>query len=576
MGSLYGRPHHFAIRSATCEAIPFTAKGDLRSFASSLKKDFHSGFATIASSNSMRPFTFSRVYPLSLSLLLGITSLSPRLWAETEKKEAPSLYEVTAGPFVKKTKLDGTIVGGREFAVVFAPKRWSELTIVTVAPQATPVKQGDVLIQLETKDLEKAIADLREGLPGAELALSVARQELAKAEESLPIELQQLRRTTTEATDDLDYFVKTGRPLSERDAQETLKQITDQLSYAEEELSQLKKMYEKDDLTEETEEIILTRAQNDVASFQWGLEQTKERTRRMLEITLPRQETKLSEEVALQKLAEKVDTKLLPEKLAAQRVEVADLERALVKSKESLAEHEEDLAAMTVKAPFDGILYLGMTQRGKWPTADSLARKVMPGAQVDSREIVLTLVDVSQIRLFTSLKEDALRDLAIGKKGVARMKWNPGVEIPASITAFSPIPFADGTYDAVVELGPTEAVGPVYPPMSATAEIIVYEAPNVVAIPLTAFKEKKGEKTVTLADGTLRTIKTGRRSEDEIEVLEGLAAGDNIRWKDPEKEEAEKEEAEKEEAKKKEAEKEEDSPEDGEAGKKSKKAKGAA
>ena len=36
------------------------------------------------------------------------------------------------------------------------------------------------------------------------------------------------------------------------------------LSYSLEELNQLKKMYEADDLTEETEEIIIQRAQNDV------------------------------------------------------------------------------------------------------------------------------------------------------------------------------------------------------------------------------------------------------------------------------------------------------------------------
>jgi HlyD family secretion protein len=485
----------------------------------------------------MRPFAPDCFFPLCLSLILGSSCPFTGLCADEKESKAPhSLYEVKAGPFVKKTKLDGTIVGVREFPVVFAPKRWSKLNIVTVAPQASQVKQGDILIQLETEELEKAIEDMKKTLPEEELALNVARQELAKAEESLPIELEQLRRTTAEAADDLDYFTKTRRPLAERDARENLKQTADALSYAEEELKQLKKMYEKDDLTEETEEIILTRAQNDVDAYLWSLEQIKERTNRLLETTFPREAVELAEKVALQKLAEKVDTKLLPDKLAAQRVAVAELERALVKSRESLAEHEEDLAAMTVKAPFDGIVYLGMTQRGGWPTAESLARKVMSGAELGPREIVLTLVDVSRVRLHTSLKEEALRDLAVGKKGIARLKWNADVEIPSTVTSFSPIPFADGTYDAVLELGPTDAVGPVYPPMSATAEITVYEAANVLTIPVSSVKDKHGEKSVTLADGTKRIIKTGRRNEEMIEVLDGLDIGDKIRWKDPEKE----------------------------------------
>ena len=46
---------------------------------------------------------------------------------------------------------------------------------------------------------------------------------------------------------------------------------------------------EQDDLTEETEEIILTRSQNQVNSIKWQLEQSKARAERNLSTTIPRE-----------------------------------------------------------------------------------------------------------------------------------------------------------------------------------------------------------------------------------------------------------------------------------------------
>ena len=67
----------------------------------------------------------------------------------------------------------------------------------------------------------------------------------------------------------------------------SLKYYEESLAYAAEELNQLKKMYEADDLTEETEEIILQRAQNQYDRAKFSLEAARIRNEDTLKIQIP-------------------------------------------------------------------------------------------------------------------------------------------------------------------------------------------------------------------------------------------------------------------------------------------------
>ena len=59
--------------------------------------------------------------------------------------------------------------------------------------------------------------------------------------------------------------------------------------YQKEELEQLERMYKADDLTEETEEIILTRAQHGVDAAKYRLKKAIAAQDRFLNVVLPRQ-----------------------------------------------------------------------------------------------------------------------------------------------------------------------------------------------------------------------------------------------------------------------------------------------
>jgi multidrug efflux pump subunit AcrA (membrane-fusion protein) len=348
-------------------------------------------------------------------------------------------------------------------------------------------------------------------------------------------------RDKMQAEQDLVHFEDEDRPMQERGAREDVKEITESLAYAQEELNQLKKMYEKDNLTEETEEIILRRAENTVARYQWMLEQTAARTERTLNVMLPRTHESLKRSLEMRQIDWRAGEKAMRDGLEKLRLSTAAKRREMEETRKALAEHEEDLAAMRVTAPHDGIVYYGMSQRAKWTTASIVDRKLIPGGKLSMREIVMTIVDPSKVRVLLSLTEEQLADLAEGQTGVCQAKWKPDVKFGATLESILYVPYADKSFDAVLSLKTPKEAPALLPGMSVDAELVVYEKADALTVPKAAVKKEGERELVTLADGKTVTVKTGRAEGDRVEILEGLKAGAVVRLPEVKKDAAEKE-----------------------------------
>ena len=485
-----------------------------------------------------------RILPAALLLLAPALSPgdvpAPKPAVEPAKPAAPApaekavpkpteLHVVKTGPLIQKVKVSGTVESTRESPIELNLKRWSDLTVIRAVPHGTEVKAGDLLIELETKDLKKKIEETKLAMPGREIDLSTAELELEGAEKSTPIALAKSLRDKMQAEQDLAHFEDESRPMRERGAKEDVKEVVEALAYAEEELNQLKKMYEKDDLTEETEEIILRRSENTVSRYRWMLEQAEARTGRSLNTLLPREHESLKTSLELQQINWRAGEKSLREGLEKKRLDTAAKRRDLDELKKSLAEMEGDLAAMRITAPHDGIVYYGMSQRGKWTTASLVDRKLIPGGKLMMREIVMTVVDPAKVQVRLALSEDQLEDLAEGQIGPLHLKWKPDFKFDAKVKSILYVPFSDKTFDAILSVNTPDKAPALFPGMTADAEITVYEKKDALAIPKSAVKKEGEKETVTGADGKAITVKTGRSEGEKIEILEGLAAGDSIR-----------------------------------------------
>ena len=209
-------------------------------------------------------------------------------------------------------------------------------------------------------------------------------------------------------------------------------------------------------------------------------------------------------------------------------LEIGEQEHALAKQLELIKDLETDLQAMVVKAPHDGIVYYGTALRGKWITAATLEKKLLPGGRVTSREIIMTIVDPKPLQVRVAVPEDKLKDLEEKQKAKVSLKWNDDVSIDSSLQSISYVPQADNTFDCVFSLNAAKVEQPVYPGMSAQLKMTFYHNEKALVVPKGAVK-KSGEKSyVIMKDGKKQWVKTGPSNKEKTVITEGLKAGDEI------------------------------------------------
>ena len=285
-----------------------------------------------------------------------------------EDGKSPAVHAVKKREFKLEVSLSGVIEAENMTPVSIEAESWKSLTVLEAVEHGARVKQGDSLLKLDMEGIDEAIAELQNAQKVSELSLALARAELKSLEKMTPLELAAAECAKQTAEEDPKRFLKEQRPLSEKSARFSLKSSEHNLEYVAEELKQLEKMYNADDLTEETEEIILKRARNDVDRARFNLELAKSRTAETLETSLPRQETAMKEAarreaVALEKA--KIALPLAPTKA---RLNLEKLELSHQQSAAKLAKLKADRERMLVKAPADGIVYYGHCEHGKWTT----------------------------------------------------------------------------------------------------------------------------------------------------------------------------------------------------------------
>ena len=235
------------------------------------------------------------------------------------------------------------------------------------------------------------------------ISLKQAEKSLELLERSTPIKLDTAERAESRAAEELKRFLTVGRDSMVEMAEFSLRSAKNYLEYQAEELKQLEAMYEADDLTEETEEIVLKRTRNNVKTAEFSLERAKRSFDREMNIDLPRTEHRY--EVAVKQAA--IDLararESLPAALEAAKLKLAKQQLAMEKSETKLKHMLEDRKTMTIKSPAKGVVYYGQCKKGKWSDSSTLAASLREGGSLKSGQVFMTIVQMRPLHITTCL-----------------------------------------------------------------------------------------------------------------------------------------------------------------------------
>ncbi|MHC4398934.1 MAG: HlyD family efflux transporter periplasmic adaptor subunit [Planctomycetota bacterium] len=445
----------------------------------------------------------------------------------------PATHTVEAGPLKIEISLDGVFVPQRMSEVSLRPESWTTFKVVEAVEHGQTVGRGDVLVRFDSKTIDRAVADGRTARRLSDLSFEQAEISLKILEQSTPMSIASAERSRQHADEDLARYREVGRRVRIRSAEESLKSAENALEYQMEELRQLEKMYEADDLTEETEEIILKRQRDTVERYKYYLEQARLSHEETLEFSVPRQDESIEHLTRSMVLSTEKTLATLPLELRRQEIELEKMKVQRTRDEEKLDKLLADQALMTVKSPAEGVVYYGKWSRGKWSGGATLAEKLRPGSSASANSVLMTIVSPRPLQVRVTVPEKDLHWIRRGSSGTIHPVAYPDVQAPASVSSINTTPAADGKFAAVLRVHLDDGAEGVMPGMNCKVKLVPYSKQRTLTVPVSAVKADDGRAHyVYLVDENGKSKKqpvtVGKKTEDKIEILDGVVAGDKV------------------------------------------------
>lgn len=448
-----------------------------------------------------------------------------------KKAEKPkgATVKVERGVIKSEVSLKGSFEAADAVEVQVKPEVWSSFSVVKAIEPGTVVKKGDVLIEFDPEKIDRAIRDGETDQRMADLQLRGTELDLPMAEKSTPLDLAAAERAYKQAKEDFEKWLNVDKKLAMDSAEMSLKSAQSNLDNQKEELKQLEKMYRTKDLTEETEEIILKRQRFQVEQAEHFLKLSKNRRDQALNVELPRREREMRDgqeraEIVYTRAMNTIPLSLEQKKLA---VEKAKYERG--RAKEKYENLRKDRALFTVTAPTDGVVYWGKCVMGSWTSSPS---KLQKGGSVSGDEVFMTIVRPGGLMVRGNVDEKDSRLVAVGQAVRIATPAFPDSRLSGTVEKVGTVPVGGG-YEVKVKVAAND-VGAIAG-MTALCKITAYEKKDALVLPAAVIQTDEDDDTKHYvwkagAGGKPEkvTVKLGKRSGSKVEILGGLAEGDEV------------------------------------------------
>jgi multidrug resistance efflux pump len=444
----------------------------------------------------------------------------------------PETITLKAAPLYIVDSLDARVESKNATTIKIDAKVWSSFKVNEVAPQGKAVKKGDTLISFESKDIAARLQEMKYDFDLAKLDLDAAKADLDFLAEVGPIEKDLMERAWKNTQDDIKYYFDVQKPLAEKQAQRSFESSKYQVEYAQDELDQLQKMYNADQLTEESEKIVLKRAERSLDQTKFFSELSDIGTRRQLEVELPR--TIKEKETGLEKgrLEYAKKSLELPRTIQKKELDYAKLKFAFEKKERDYNDLIRDAEFMKLAAPADGVVYHGQARRGTWTKgATTTSRMIEIGDAIAVGAPVITLVDLKNLQLRCDFDQKQKRNLQKGTQVIATFDDRPSERVEGTILEIGQFPLDDGKFDGVIQLASLPEG--IVPGMTCKIKVVSYKNDKALLVPKTAvFSDDGGLSQYVYVwvgeKAAKRPIVALRESGDQLEVMQGLAEGDKV------------------------------------------------
>lgn len=426
--------------------------------------------------------------------------------------------------------LKGFIEDPDAITVSIDTQNWGDLRVNNPPKHGKEVKKGEEILSLDLEKIRTNLQFLSHDLNILDIDKEILMAEIKLAEELAPLQKAEMDRLEDYAREDYKRYNNVYLPFDKRSAAMSLKYYEESLAYAAEELKQLKKMYEADDLTEETEEIILQRAQNQYDRAKFSLEAARIRNEDTVKVKIPRGKTATEANFNRENLSLQTIRKINPAELNRKKLEGKKMVEERKQFAFNKAKIERDLKIMyPIKSPSNGVLFWGTFDRGKWSGGSTFKTKLRKGGLLKPYEDFVTICPTNRVRARLNLPEKNLHQVKIGHEAELKLISADDSKIPSSIKSISKTPVLPGVFDLTADIVLPKGFIPPVPGSACSLECVTYHRIDAITLPSSVIHSEPSDpeaKYVYILNKNEKTqkkpIEVGKRSGDYVEILSGI------------------------------------------------------
>jgi HlyD family secretion protein len=446
---------------------------------------------------------------------------------------APQAEAAVAGASVRRGPLRISVLERGNLRAADAVSLKSEIegqtSILWLIPEGTHVQPGDVLCELDATQLEDRRIQ-------QDIAVRNAKASWVKSEQTYRIQQSQNQSDIAAAEQKLQFARDDLRKFRET-MQFDIAKAQESITLAEEthardsnKLEWSKKLAENGFLTAtelEADSLAANRAQI-------LLEQSRREKNLLEAYELPRQEAEL--EAALAEAERELERVEL--QAAARIVDFeADMQTNEARHKlesEKLTKLVDQIAKARIVAPRAGMVVYSQQEGGRMGNREPIAE----GTMVRERQEILSIPNTGGMVAQASLHEAVLKQIEVGQEALVRIDSLPGRDFRGRVQ-YVALMADQGSwwsnpnlrvYRTDVQI--LEPVEGMRPGMSCAVEILVEEIPDTLYVPVQSVF-RSGEETLCFvaragAQPERRAVQIGRYNEKWVQMLEGLAEGEEV------------------------------------------------
>ena len=426
--------------------------------------------------------------------------------------------------------LKGFIEDPDAITVSIDTQNWGDLRVSNPPKHGKEVKKGEEILSLDLEKIRTNLQLLSHDLNILDINKDILMAEIKLAEELAPLQKAELDRFENYVREDYKRYNNVYLPFEKRTAAMSLKYYEESLAYAAEELKQLKKMDEADDLTEETEEIILQRAQNQFDRAKFSLEAARIRNEETLKVQIPRGKTATESNYNRENLSLQTIRKIKPAELSRKKLEGKKMVEERKQFAAKKAKIERDLKIMyPINSPTNGVLFWGTFDRGKWSGGSTFKTKLRKGGVLKPHEDFLTICPKNRVRARLNLPEKNLHQVKIGHEAELKLISADDSKIPSSIKSISKTPVLPGVFDLTADIVLPKGLIPPVPGSSCSLECVTYHRLDAITLPSSVIHSEPSDsqkKYVYILNKNgkkqKKSIEVGKTSGDYVEILSGI------------------------------------------------------